>query len=136
MNASPMGQSLKIGRHGIDGHLVGRRQDKILLLHPHGPRARTVAGKGAIHHGEKAGMNLLLDCQKVDHCLVDNGVRPMAPFRQQPAERVLHRAGDGGEDMGLDRGQVDDIPVEKQAWHLDSIRVDLVKTSIGSWARK
>ena len=58
----------------------------------HGARARAVAGGGAVHHREDAGVDLLLDGQQVDQRLVDPGVGVVALGVEQAAEGVLHRA--------------------------------------------
>ena len=51
----------------------------------------------------------------------------MAPVAQQAAERVLHRAGRRGEDVRLDRRQVDDVLADERLRDLDAIGEDLVE---------
>ena len=76
-------------------------------------------------------MDVLLDHQQVDQRVVDHGVRPVAVAVQQPAEGVLHRAGDGGEDVRLDRGQVDDIHPDQRLGDEHAIRIDLIQHQEG-----
>ena len=99
----------ELGGDGVDGDLVGAGQDEVLHVRAHGARARAVAGDGAVHDSEDAGVDLLLDRQEVDQRLVDDGVGPVAAVAQEAAEGVLHRAGHGGEDVGLQGRQVDDV---------------------------
>ncbi len=77
------------------------------------------------------GVDILLDHQQVDQRVVDHGVRPVAVAVQQPAKGVLHRAGDGGEDVRLDRGQVDDVHAHQRLGDEDALRVDLVQHQEG-----
>ena len=81
----------------------------------HAARAGTVAGKRAVHHREDAAVNLLLDHQQIDQRFVDHRMRPVPPLVQQPAERVLHRAGRRREDVRLDRRQVKDVLADEAA---------------------
>ena len=84
-------------------------QHDILDMGNHAPRTRPVAGKRAVHDREQPAMDLLLDHEQVHQRLVNDRMGPVPVLVQQAAEGVLHRAGGGGEDMGLDGGQVDDV---------------------------
>ena len=90
-------------------------------------RAGAVAGGGAVHHGEDAGVDLLLDRQQVHQGFVDPGVGVVAVFAQQPAEGVFHRPGGGGVHVGLDRGQVDDVLADEVIGDADAFGVDVVQ---------
>ena len=113
--------------HGVDGHLVGAGEKHVLLVPLHGPRAGTVTRKRAVHYGEDAGVNLLLDCQKVHQRLVDHGVRPVALAVQQAAKGVLHCAGHGREDVGLHGGQVYHVLARENLGDSEALREDLVQ---------
>ena len=114
-------------RHGVHGDRIGAGQDDILDVRPHGPRPRPIARDRAVHHGEHAGVNLLLDAQEVDQRFVDDRVRPVPAVVQQPPEGVLHRAGHGGEDVRLERGHMDDVRAEEHLRHFDAVREHLVE---------
>ena len=94
---------------GVDGHLVGAGQQHVPGVRQHGARPRPVAGKRAVHHGEDAAMDLPLDDQQVHQRLVDDRMGVVPVLVQQSAERVLHRPGRRGEDVGLHRRKVDDV---------------------------
>ena len=94
-------------RDGVDRHLVAGAEDDVLDLREHGARAGAVAGGGAVHHGEEAAVDLLLDRQQVHQRLVDPAMRVVAARVEQAAEGVLHRAGRRGVDVAV----VDDQPV-------------------------
>ena len=100
-------------RHRVDRHLVGRRQHHVLHHRIHRPRPRAVAGRRAVHDREQTGVNLLLDREQIDQRLVNPRVRVVPPRVQQPAERVLHRAGRRRVDVALGRRQVDDVLAEE-----------------------
>ncbi|MBN9494891.1 hypothetical protein J0H33_16325 [bacterium] len=51
----------------------------------------------------------------------------MAAVVEQPAEGVLHGAGHGREDVGLEGGHVDDVCAEERLGHLDTIGEDLIE---------
>ncbi len=72
-------------------------------------------------------MDVLLDLEQVDERLVDDGMGPVPLVVEQPAKRVLHRAGDGREDMGLDGWELNDVFVEEELRHLDAFGEDLVE---------
>ena len=55
----------------------------------HGARAGPIPGEGAVHHGEQAGVNLLLDAQQIDQRIVDHAVGPVAVTVQQSAKGIL-----------------------------------------------
>ena len=97
-------ETLQLGAHRIDCHLVGRGQQDIGLVPAHGTRAGSIPGEGAIHDGEDPRVNILLDLEQIDQCLVDQAMGPVAIAAQQASKGVFHCAGDGGEDMRLDRG--------------------------------
>jgi hypothetical protein len=115
------------GGHCVDGHLVGTGQDDVLHVRHHAARSGTVAGEGAVHHREDAAVNLLLDHQQVDEGLVDDRMGPVAALVQQPAEGILHCPGRGGEDVGLDRWQVQDVLADEAARDHEPVRVDLIQ---------
>jgi len=46
--------------------LIGACQKDVLYVWAHGARPGPVAGGGAVHDGEDAGMNLLLYGQQID----------------------------------------------------------------------
>ena len=99
-------------------------------MRQHGARAGAVAGEGAVHDGEDAGMDFLLDRQQVDQRLVDDGVGPVAAGVEQAAEGVLHGAGGGGEDVGLEGRQVDDVLADERLGILKPSGKTLSRTSI------
>ena len=86
-----------------------------------------VAGGGAVHEGEDAGVDLLLDGQQVDQGLVDPGMGVVAVVAEQAAEGVLHRAGGRGVDVALDRRQVDDVLAAEVVGDADALGEDLVQ---------
>ena len=51
----------------------------------------------------------------------------MAVVVEQAAECVLHRAGDGGEDVCLHCGQVKDVLADEGFGNLEAVRVDAVE---------
>ena len=117
----------QLGGDGVDRHLVGAGQDDVLDVRHHAARPGAVAGEGAVHHGEDAAVDLLLDHQQVHERLVDDRVGPVAVLVEQAAEGVLHRAGRGGEDVGLDRRQVDDVLADEPLRDQEALGVDLVQ---------
>ena len=72
-------------------------------------------------------MDLLLDHQQIHERFVDDRVGPVPVLVQQPAERVLHRAGRRREDVRLDRRQVDDVLADEPLRDHEALRVDLVE---------
>ncbi len=58
---------------------------------------------------------------------MDDRVGPVAVLVEEAAERVLHRAGGGGEDVGLDRGEVDDVLADEAPRDAEALGVDLVQ---------
>ena len=52
---------------------------------------------------------------------------PVTALVEQPAEGVLHRAGGGGEDMRLDRRQVDDVLADEALRNVEAVGIDLVE---------
>ena len=113
--------------HRVDRHLIVARQDHVLHVRHHAARPGAVAGERAVHHREHAAMDLLLDHQQVDERLVNHRMRPVTMLVQQPAERVLHRARRGREDVRLDRGQMDDVLADEAAGNHEALRIDLVQ---------
>ena len=73
------------------------------------------------------GMDLLLNHQEVDQRLVNDGVGPVALEAEESAEGVLHGAGHGGEDVGLEGRQVDDVLADQRLRYLEPFREDLVE---------
>ena len=67
-----------LGGYGVDGDLIGAREDDVLGVPAHGAGAGSVAGECAVGYGEDAGVNLLLYLQEVNEGLVDGGVCPVA----------------------------------------------------------
>ena len=114
-------------RDRIDGHLIGGCKDDVLDVGDHAARARPVPGEGAVHHGEHTAVDLLLDQQEIDQGLVDAGVGPVATLVQEPAERVLHRTGGGGENVGLHGREVDDVLPDEPPGDGETVRVDVVQ---------
>ena len=51
----------------------------------------------------------------------------MPPLVQQPAERILHRAGRRRKDMGLDRRQMNDVLADEPARDHEAVGIDLVE---------
>ena len=117
----------EFGRDGINGHLVTRGQDHVLAVRDHAPRARPVTGEGSVHHREDATVDLLLNHQQVDQRLVDHRVRPVAMFVEQTAKGILHGAGCGGEHVGLDRRQMDDVFADEPLGNHEALGIDLVQ---------
>ena len=115
------------GGDRVDRHLIGARQDDVLHTRNHAARPGAVAGERAVHHREHAAMDLLLNHQQVDERFVDDRVRPVAALVQQPAERVLHRAGHRREDVRLDRRQMNDVLADEPARNHEPLRVHLVQ---------
>ena len=93
----------------------------------HTAGAGAIPGERAVHHGEDARMDLLLDHEQVHEGFVDDGMGPVAMLVEESAERVLHGAGGGGEDVGLDGGEVDDVFPDEPLGDHEAIRVNLVK---------
>ena len=84
------------GRRGVERDRVGGGEDQVSLSGEHRPRPRPVADDRPVHHGEHAGVELLLHGEEVDQHLVDELVGVVADLLQEPAEGVLDRArGDG-----------------------------------------
>ena len=119
-----------LGRYGVDGHLVGAGQYAVLHVPAHGPGARSVPGKGAVHHGEETGVNLLLNRQQVHQGFVDHRVRPMALPVQQAAKGVLHRPGHRGEDMGFHGREMDDVSALEYLRYLNAFGEYIVQKSL------
>ena len=94
---------------------------------PHGSGAGAVACEGAVHHGEDAGMYLLLDCQEVNEGLVDDGVGVVSLPVKQPTEGVFHGPGHPGEDVGLHGGELDYVLPDEGLGDLDSVGEDVVE---------
>src|SRR5574341_219060 len=92
-----------------------------------GARSWPLAGKSSIHHREDAGMNILLNLQKINERIVDDAVRPVAFFIQQSTEGVLHCTSDVSEDMGLHRRQMEDVLVVEKFWDADAVLVNSVE---------
>ncbi len=120
-------ESHQLGRDGVDRHLIAASQYDVLDLGIHGPRARAVACRGAIHHGEDTAVDLFLDRQQVDQRFVDPAVRVVSPGIQQPAEGVFHRPGCGRVDVALDGRQVDDVLAEEEIGDVDAFGKDAVQ---------
>ncbi len=72
-------------------------------------------------------MNPFLDHQQVYQRLVNDRMGPMAPLVQQSAERVLHRSGSRGEDVCLDRGQMNDVLADEPARDHETLGIDLIQ---------
>ncbi len=124
-------EALDLGRDGINGHLVRRGQDDVLLVPAHGSRARPVAGESAVHHGEQSWVNVLLDHQQVHQRLVNDPVSPVPLRAQETSEGVLHRAGDGGEDVGFDGRHLNDVASDEDLRDVHPLRVDMVQHEEG-----
>ena len=114
-------------RRGVDRNRVGACQDHILDVPSRCTGSRTFAGQRSIHHGENAGVNILLDLQQVDERFVDHAVRPMAFLVEQAAEGVLHRAGDVRKDVRLHRRQMQDILAVKEFGNADPVSIYLIE---------
>ena len=54
-------------------------------------------------------------------------MRPVPPLVQQPAKRVLHRAGGCREDVRLDRRQMNDVLADEPARNHEPLRIDLIQ---------
>ncbi len=93
----------------------------------HAARPRAVTRKGAVHHGEHAPVDLLLDHQQIHQRFVDDRMRPVPTLVQQTAEGVLHGTGGGGENVSLDRGQMDDVFPDKSLRDVEAIGVHIVE---------
>jgi hypothetical protein len=52
---------------------------------------------------------------------------PVTALGEQAPKGVLHGPGDGRKHVGLDRGELDDVLVEKVGRNLDAIWIDLVQ---------
>ena len=117
----------QLGGHRVDGDLVGAGENHVLGVRHHAARARAIAREGAVHHGEDPAMNLLLDHQQVHERLVDDRMRPVPLLVEQPAERILHGAGGGREDVGLHGGQVDDVLADEAARNHEPVGIDLIE---------
>ena len=120
-------ESHHLRRHRVDRDLIGRRQHHVLHHRVHRPRTGAVAGGGAVHDREQAGVNLVLDRQQIDQRLVDPRVRVVPPRVEQAAERVLHRAGGRGVDVALGRRQVDDVLAEEVVGDVDALGEDAIE---------
>ncbi len=72
-------------------------------------------------------MDLLLDGEEVDEGLVDPAVGVVPLGVEQAAEGVLHRPGRRRVDVGLDRGQVDDVLAEEVVGDRDPLGEDVVE---------
>jgi len=117
----------ELRRHRVDRHLVRARENHVLDVRHHAPRPRPVAREGAVHHGEHAPVDRLLDAQQIHERLVDDRVRPVPVLVEQAAEGVLHRPGRGGEDVRLDRRQVHDVRPQKAPRDREALGVDVVQ---------
>src|SRR5439155_23402661 len=84
---------------GIDRDHVAGGEDEVFNVRSHGARAWAVPRDRAVRDGEDAGVNLLLNSQQVDECLMDLRVSPVAAEVEQAAERVLHRTGHRRKDV-------------------------------------
>ncbi len=124
-------ETLHLRRDGVDGDLIGAGEQDVLLVRTHGSWPGAVTGKGAVHHREEPGVDVLLDLQEIDQRLVDHGVGVMATIVEQTAEGVLHRPGDRGEDVGLDRRQLDDVAVVEELGHLHPLGEDAIQHQEG-----
>ena len=98
-----------------------------LTIGLHQARAGAVAGRRAVHHGEDARVDLLLDRQQVHQRLVDPGVGVVPVLAEQPAEGVLHRAGGRRVHVRLDRRQVHDVLADEVIRDADALRVDVIQ---------
>ena len=112
---------------GVDRHLIGAGENHVLDVRDHAARPGTVAGKRSVHDREHAAMNLLLNHQQVDERFVNHRVRPVPPLVEQPAKRVLHRAGGCREDVRLHGGQMNDVLADEPAGNHEALRIDLVQ---------
>lgn len=83
----------QLGGDGVDGDLICRGQDDVLLDGPDHARPGSISGGRAVHHREDAGVDFLLDRQQVHERFVNPRVGVVPVFAQQTAESVLHRAG-------------------------------------------
>ena len=72
-------------------------------------------------------MDVLLDLEQVHQRFVDDAVGLVPALVEQTAERILHRTGDGGEDVRLDRRELNDVAVVKELGNLDALREDAVQ---------
>ena len=117
----------QFGGHGVNGHLVGRGQDDILDLRLHGARAGAVASGGAVHHGEDARVDLLLNRQQVYQRFVDPGVGVVAVGAEEPSEGVLHRSGGYCVDVALNRRQMNNVLAEEVVGDADASGIDAIQ---------
>ncbi len=120
-------ETLKQRRRCVNGDLIRRREQHVLLVPVHRARAGTIAGKCAVHHREEAGVDVLLDREQIDQCLVDDAVRPVALAPEQTAERVLHRAGNRRKDVRLHRGQLDDVVADEEFRDIDALWINIAQ---------
>jgi hypothetical protein len=65
--------------------------------------------------------------RQIDKRLVDDRVGPVAVLVEQSAERILHRAGCGREDVRLHRWQVNDVLTDEALRNLKALGVNLVQ---------
>ena len=72
-------------------------------------------------------MNLLLDHQQVHQRLVDDWMGPVPALVEQPAERIFHGPGGGGEDVSLDRGKMDDVFADEALGDVEPVGIDVVQ---------
>ncbi len=112
---------------GVDGDHVPAGEDVVLNVRHHASRTRPVAGKSSVHDGKEAGVDLLLDGEQVHQRFVDDSVGPVAFFKQQTAESVLHGAGHLREDVRLHGGQMDDVGSDEPLRDADAFGIDAVK---------
>ena len=112
---------------GVDRHLIGAGEDDVLDVRHHAARTGSVAGERAVHHREDPAVNLLLNHQQIDERLVDYRMGPVPPLVEQAAERVLHRARRGREDVGLHGRQVDDVLADEAARNHEPVGIDVVQ---------
>ena len=117
----------QLRRHGVDGDLIGARQQHVLDVGNHAARAGAVAREGPVHHREDSAVDLLLDHQQVHERVVNHRMRPVAPLVQKTAEGILHRAGGGGEDVGLHGGKMNDVLADEAPRNVEAVGVDLVE---------
>ena len=80
----------------------------------HGAGAGSVSGKSSVHNGKQPGVDILLDHEQVDERVVDNRMCPMPVPMKQSAKGILHRTRNGGEDVCLDGGKLDDVDPDQE----------------------
>jgi hypothetical protein len=103
-------------------------QEHVLHVGDHAARPGSVTGEGAVHHGEHAPVDLLLDQPEVHQRLVDDRMGPMPVLVEQPAEGVLHRSRRGRESVRLDGRQVDDVLPDEAPGNAETLGEDPIET--------